>query len=104
MRPLVLFLCASAMALGQPPVADIDIAPGSWVDTGVDLRAGDMVIISADGSLTLTQGKQTKKLTPAGASRGFRDLLKAYPLNEAGAGALIARFGSSDTAQPFLIG
>src|SRR5258708_8418862 len=109
MRPLLVLACAGGLALGQTPVAEIDIgggngAAGNWIDSGIDLRAGDMVIISASGSLTLTQGKQTKKLTPAGASRGFRDLLKAYPLNEAGAGALIARFGSSDTAQPFLIG
>src|SRR5260370_2943581 len=104
MRPFLLLVCGCVLALGQTPVAEIDIAPGNWIDTGIDLRAGDMVIISADGTLTVTQGKQTKKLTPAGASRGFRDLLKAYPLNEAGAGALIARFGSSDTAHPFLIG
>ncbi len=109
MRRALIFLCLCAAAAAQSTapqgvVVEVDIAPGDWKDSGLDLRAGDTVMISADGSLTFTQGKQTKKLTPAGATRGFRDLLKAYPVNEGGAGALIGRIGSSETTQPFLVG
>src|SRR5438046_1767422 len=100
---LIACLCAATVA-AQTPAVEVDVAPGAWKDSGVDLRAGDTVVISAEGSLTFTQGKETKKLTPAGATRGFRDLLKAYPVNQAGAGALIARIGSRDTAQAFLVG
>ena len=96
-------LCA-ATAAAQTSAVEVEVAPGAWKDSGVDLRAGDTVVITAEGSLTFTQGKESKKLTPAGATRGFRDLLKAYPVNQAGAGALIGRIGSRDTSQPFLVG
>lgn len=71
------------------------------MDTGIDLRVDDVAVITAAGSLTLAQGRTAG---PAGLTRGFRDLLKAYPVNEAGLGALIGRIGSSDAAVPFLVG
>jgi LssY C-terminus len=79
----------------------VDISAGDWMDTGVDVRAGDVVLITAGGTLTLAQNRTTG---PAGLSRGFRDLLKSYPVNDAGLGALIGRIGSSDVAVPFLVG
>ncbi len=72
-----------------------------WLDTNLDLRAGDQLTFTATGSMTTGPGKTA---TPQGASRGFRDLIKAYPVNEAGQAALIGRIGSSDAAIPFLIG
>src|SRR5262249_7777873 len=36
--------------------------------------------------------------------RGFRDLIKSYPVNNAGLGALIGRIGSDDATTPFLVG
>ena len=71
------------------------------MDTGIDLRVDDVAVITATGSLTLAQGRTAG---PAGLTRGFRDLIKAYPVNEAGLGALIGRIGSSDAAVPFLVG
>jgi len=41
---------------------------------------------------------------PDGLPRGFKDLLRALPFNEAGRGALIGRIGDKETAQPFVIG
>jgi hypothetical protein len=79
----------------------IDVKVGDWVDSGIDLRVGDVAVITATGSLSLDRGRTTGA---AGLGRGFRDLLKAYPVNEAGLGALIGRIGSSDAAVPFLIG
>jgi hypothetical protein len=73
----------------------------NWTDTTVDVRPGDSIEITATGTLNLAQGKTCG---PDGASRGFRDLIKAYPVNAAGLGALIGRIGSSDAAQPFLVG
>ena len=89
----------SIAALAQTPARQIDIsADQDWTDTGVDVRAGDSVAISVTGALALPQGNT---VTAAGAQRGFRDLIKAYPVNEAGLGALIGRIGSSDAATPF---
>jgi hypothetical protein len=104
MQWLALFLLAPALAIAQVNDAQtksVDVTAGDWVDTGVDLRAQDVVVITASGSLTLSQGRTTG---PAGLPRGFRDLLKAYPVNEGGLGALIGRIGSSDVAVPFLAG
>lgn len=72
-----------------------------WTDTNVDLRAGDVIVITAAGALQLPKDKTCG---PDGQARGFRDLLKVYPVNEAGLGALIGRIGSSDTALAFVAG
>jgi hypothetical protein len=74
------------------------------VDTGIDLRPSDVLSISANGTVKVTSGKSTTSVAAEGAARGFRDLLKSYPVNKAGQGALIGRVGSSDTATPFLVG
>ena len=76
-------------------------ASQAWTDTGIDLRPGDSITITAEGSLQPMQGNS---ISPAGGPRGFRDLLKSYPVNEAGLGALIGRIGSTDVAQPFSVG
>ena len=96
-----ILLAISAMAQSIPPKElDVDVSQ-SWVDSGLDLRAGDTVQLTGTGTVTLGPGRTAG---PAGAPRGFRDLLKAYPVNEGGMGALIGRIGSTDTAVPFLAG
>jgi hypothetical protein len=91
----------SAPAAGK----ELDVSTkDAWVDTGIDLRPGDVLTISSTGTLKVQSGKSTSSVTAAGANRGFRDLLKSYPVNEAGQGALIGRIGSSDAATPFLVG
>jgi LssY C-terminus len=103
MRWCVLLLCLPALAQTPRELAkELDVAPSDqWIDTGVDLRAGDSLQFTTTGSLDLGAGKSAG---PQGAQRGFRDLIKSYPVNEAGLGALIGRIGSSDAAVPFLIG
>jgi len=103
MRWYALLLCLPALAQTSPDLAkelDVD-ATQQWIDSGVDLRAGDSLQFTSTGTLNLANNKTAG---PDGAPRGFRDLLKSYPVNEAGQGALIARIGSSDAAVPFLIG
>ena len=90
-----------AAALLQAQTKNVTVTPTDWVDTGIDLRVGDAVTITGTGTLTLAQGRTAG---PGGLARGFRDLLKAYPVNEAGMGALIGRIGSSDAAVAFLVG
>ena len=74
----------------------------SWVDTGIDVQPGEHVVIAATGKLRYSDAKQDNG--PGGLARGFRDLLRVLPFNDAGRGALIGRIGDQDVAQPFLIG
>ncbi len=74
----------------------------SWVDTGIDVQAGEHVLITATGKLRYADAKDDNG--PDGLARGFRDLLRVLPFNEAGRGALIGQIGDKDTAQPFPIG
>ncbi len=81
----------------------LDLNPGSgWVDTGVDLKPGDTTSISANGQLQYTDAQQANG--PEGLARGFMDLIRNYPKNDAGRGTLIGRIGNSDAARPFFIG
>src|SRR3954447_24928257 len=107
MRWYALLLCLPVLGqTANPSVSDaakeLDVAASAqWIDTGLDLRAGDSLQFTTTGTLNLGAGKTAG---PQGAQRGFRDLIKAYPVNGAGLGALIGRIGSSDAAVPFLIG
>src|SRR5205807_953479 len=74
----------------------------SWMDTGVDVQPGEHVVMSATGKLRYSDAKEDNG--PDGLTRGFRDLLRVLPLNDAGRGALIGRIGDKDAAQPFLVG
>lgn len=77
-------------------------ADATWIDTGIDVQAGEHVLITATGKLRYADAKDDNG--PEGLSRGFKDLLRVLPLNEAGRGALIGRIGDQDTAQPFATG
>lgn len=87
--------------------------PGTkeWVDTNIDLRGGAKLRITASGQITYPADQSYAGKThtagtfgPDGLSRGFADLLHQYPVGSAGHGALIARVGSADYAQAFLVG
>jgi hypothetical protein len=74
----------------------------TWVDTGIDVQAGEHVLIIATGKLRYPDAKDDN--SPDGLARGFKDLLRVLPFNDAGRGALIGQIGEKDIAQPFLIG
>src|SRR6266849_7582482 len=74
----------------------------SWIDTSIDIQAGEHVLITATGKLRYADAKDDNG--PDGLPRGFKDLLRVLPFNEAGRGALIGRIGDKDIAQPFVIG
>jgi hypothetical protein len=73
-----------------------------WVDTGIDIHPGERLLFSASGTLRYADAKADN--TPDGLTRGFKDLLRILPFNDAGRGALIGRVGDKDFAEPFLIG
>jgi LssY-like putative type I secretion system component LssY len=74
----------------------------SWIDTSIDIQAGEHALITATGKLRYVDAKDDNG--PDGLPRGFKDLLRVLPFNEAGRGALIGRIGDKDVAQPFVIG
>ncbi len=84
----------------------MDVAAESkWVDTGLKLARGDRYSIEASGEIVLRGAKgEEQPSKPSGLARGFRDLLRALPLNSAGRGALIGRIGDRETSQPFMVG
>ncbi|HUI85441.1 MAG TPA: LssY C-terminal domain-containing protein [Candidatus Binatia bacterium] len=77
------------------------VSGSQWVDTGMDVQAGDKLHITAKG--TVNMGKDTG-ITADGAQRGWVDTLRALAVPSAGRGALVGRIGTSDAATPFFIG
>ncbi|MGH9676301.1 MAG: hypothetical protein ACRD36_04300 [Candidatus Acidiferrum sp.] len=73
-----------------------------WLDTGIDVKTGERVVITATGKLRYADQKADNG--PEGLARGFKDLLRVLPFNEAGRGTLVGRIGDKDAAQPFLVG
>src|SRR5712664_858271 len=65
-----------------------------WADTAIDVKAGERIQVSAKGTLRCAEAPQENG--PEGLPRGFRDLLRILPLNQAGRGALIGRIGDAD--------
>jgi len=74
----------------------------SWIDAGIDVQAGEHVLITATGKLRYADAKDDNG--PEGLPRGFNDLLRVLPFNKAGRGTLIGLIGDKDIAQPFVIG
>ena len=74
----------------------------AWIDTGIDVQPGEHVVITATGTLRYGDAKEDNG--PDGLTRGFRDLLRVLPFNEAGRGALIGSIGDKDAARTFLVG
>lgn len=82
---------------------EVDVTAGAgWVDTGIDLQPGDIFKVTASGSIRYATAQQPSG--PAGLSRGWADLIRQLPVNEAGRGALVGRIGASEAARAFLIG
>jgi hypothetical protein len=77
------------------------IEGGDWTDTGVTVTPSDHLNFTATGNLALADGRSAP---PDGLTRGWKDLVRTYPLNSANSGALIGRIGNADAAVPFLIG
>jgi LssY C-terminus len=73
-----------------------------WTDTGISLEPGQTIVVTAEGKLRYSDAKADNG--PKGLTRGFKDLIRILPLNDAGRGALIGKIGDPDVAEPFLIG
>jgi hypothetical protein len=71
-----------------------------WTDTKIDLVPGDKVQFSSSGKVQF----MARDCTPDGLTRGWADLIRSLPVNNAGNCTLIGRIGEADTAVPFAIG
>ena len=72
-----------------------------WIDTGMDLKVGDKLHITAKGTVDFVD---VKGVTPGGAPRGWKDTLRALTVASAGRGALVGKIGSDAAVIPFFIG
>jgi hypothetical protein len=82
-------------------------AAKQWVDTKIDLRAGEKLRLTATGAITYPADKKHpdgRTFGPDGLPRGFGDLIHEYAVSNAGHGSLIARLADDDVAQPFAVG
>lgn len=71
-----------------------------WTDTGIDVSAGDRLVVRSEGSIVLSQNNQgTDTATAAGSPTGRKAAEAPFP--EMPAGGLIARIGD---AGPFFLG
>lgn len=80
---------------------EFKVTGADWVDTGVVVGAGEIASFTASGDLTLNDGRTT---TSSGADRGWKDLIRQFPLNQAKVGALIGRVSDMGASVPFSIG
>jgi hypothetical protein len=74
------------------------------IDTGIELRSGDQVTISATG--TVIAGRRAGEVSPDGGRVSGLGIVSAYPVPNAGVGALIGyiRLASGQNTAPFIIG
>ena len=79
---------------------EVDPAAG-WTDTGIVILPGDLLTLSSEGTLHTVDGRA---ITPAGVTRGWKDMLRSFPMDTANIGALIGRIGDNAASVPFAIG
>ena len=65
-------------------------ATQQWTDTGIDVRAGDVIRVNADGTIQLSDNPNDRA-NPSGAGRRAPNA----PVGTAPAGALLVRIGNS---------
>ena len=80
---------------------DFTVDKTDWVDTGVYVQAGEQATFTATGEFTLADGRVA---TADGTDRGWKDLVRIYPLNSAKVGALIGRVSDVGASVPFSVG
>lgn len=82
------------------------VVPGNsrGTDTGIDLRTGDSVTISASGNITA--GRRAGVVSADGGRVGVGSIVGTYPVTQAGVGALIGyiRTPGGQLTTPFLVG
>ena len=108
--PLVLLVANPLLALPQAATnqaaaeksANLTVSGDApWIDTGMDVNAGDKLHITATGTVDFSD---KKGVGPEGAQRAWTDTLRALSVPDAGRGALVGQVGNDRAATPFLVG
>lgn len=86
---------------GRKKSYSLSVGGTDWLDTGIPVVAGEHLSIVATGSLTLADNRP---VTAAGLDRGWKDLLRQFPLNDAKTGELIGRVSDLGASVPFAVG
>jgi hypothetical protein len=94
---LALLLALAAFAQKQEFTLSAD---GKWFDTGVEVKSGDTLNFTAEGEIQWMTGNSG----PAGIQRRWKDLMRAFLMNEAPRGAVVGKVGESAAVRPFLVG
>jgi hypothetical protein len=103
MRTILLFLLVAGLHGQEKILKQLEVGKDAgWVDTGVELSAGDLIRVEAAGQLKFSDAAQPNG--PEGLPRGWKDLMRVLQVNDAGRGALIGRVNQNEASRPFLIG
>ncbi len=98
---VLVVIAVAAFCASQSYTIEVD-GTQKWTDAKIDVRGGEKLKITADGTVTYQQ--KNKTFGPKGLPRGFADLVHQYAVPNGSHGELIGRLGSSDTGEPFEIG
>jgi LssY C-terminus len=109
-RPALIVAMALAglpqtLSIPQTPRVSRDVQLSqaeTWTSTEIVVAAGERVVFTAKGSVRCPG--DASEAGPQGLARGFRDLVRSLPVNQAGRGALVGRIGEAGVARPFFIG
>jgi len=77
------------------------ITSADWTDTGVTVAGGETADFTASGSYSFTDGRS---FGPDGLDRGWKDLLRVFPLNSAKVGEVVGRVSDVGASVPFAVG
>ena len=92
----------AASTAKSPTTKDVTVSGDTkWVDTGVDVAAGDKLRITASGTVSFSD---KPNVGPQGAARDWKDTLRAFSVASANRGALVGQVGNDRAATPFLVG
>jgi hypothetical protein len=109
MRFWIAFFSLLAIASAQETKKITISAENRWANSGLNLNPGDKYSLEVTGRIILQEPGPKRTTTPRevgpdGIARGFRDLLKIFPLNSANRGAVLGRIGDREQSPPFLVG
>jgi hypothetical protein len=97
-----IFLLIVAFAASAQNSRQLDVSGANlWTDTGIDVKSGDTIKITATGQL---QYVGANPCGPDGLPRGWMDLIRQLPMNDAGRGTLVGRITDNAAARSFLAG
>lgn len=94
-------LGAASLATKHKGSYEFKLTSADWLDTGVTLAEGEQASFAVTGSFALGDGRVTG---PDGMERGWKDLLRQFPLNSARVGAVVGRVSDVGASVPFLVG